>query len=146
MTIPKSKSLWPSIPRNVTWDRSGSFKPASPPASWARAEAAVSSVKTAAATPNLVSLELRDRAFASQVRIRNPPCINRLSGKNFPGESIPAHSLDRAPRSAQPHIELFSFYREEAAARRFEITPKYGRRSTLKTESKGWHRTQIYNI
>src|ERR1700693_4131446 len=123
MTIPKSKSLWPSIPRNVTWDRSGSFKPASPPASWARAEAAVSSVKTAAATLNLVSLQLRDQAFASQVRIRNPPCINRFYGARISALSPFRHTLSTKRHAAQPHIELFSFHREEAAARRSEITP-----------------------
>src|SRR3981189_2177774 len=99
----------------------------------------------AAATPNLVSLQPRDQAFASQVCIRNPPCINRLWARISPVSSF-RHTLSTERHAAQPHIELFSFHREEAAARRFEITPKYRRRSTLKTESKGWHRTQIYNI
>src|ERR1700730_2522763 len=38
--IPKSRSLWPSMPKKVTWERSGSFKLASPPASGACAQAA----------------------------------------------------------------------------------------------------------
>src|SRR6266852_6193122 len=38
MTMPKSRSLWPSIPRKVTWERSGSFKLASPPGSSALAD------------------------------------------------------------------------------------------------------------
>src|SRR5229473_8465114 len=71
--MPKSRSLWPSIPRKVTWERSGSFKLASPPASSARADAAPSKDRAAAVAANLanlqVNLQVRDQAFASQVSI-----------------------------------------------------------------------------
>src|SRR5215813_2551304 len=60
------------MPRKLTWERSESFRLASPPASLARATEAASSAREATA-PNFVSLETRDQAFVSQVRIHNPP-------------------------------------------------------------------------
>src|SRR5437588_9402659 len=53
--IPKSKSLWPSMPRKVTWERSGSFKLASPAACSARAEAVASSERSEEHTSELQS-------------------------------------------------------------------------------------------
>src|SRR6267378_487801 len=73
ITMPKSRSLWPSMPRKETWERSGSFKLASPPASSARAEEAPSKERVAAVAANLANLQLnlqvRDQAFASHVSI-----------------------------------------------------------------------------
>src|SRR6267154_4091236 len=99
MTMPKRRSLWPSMPRKVTWDRSGSFKFASPPASAAKADAAPSSVSTAAAALNLANLQLRDQAFASQVSIQNPPLVHRsqaFTRQWLPGQRFPAHFFSRA--------------------------------------------------
>src|SRR5215472_4439963 len=53
--MPKRRSVWPSMPRKLTWERSGSFKLASPPASSARAEAAARRAKAAGAA-NLENL------------------------------------------------------------------------------------------
>src|SRR3989442_991158 len=50
------------------------------------AEAAVSSASTRAAAPNLVNLQLRNQALASQVRIHVPPSNSRLQGYYFPEE------------------------------------------------------------
>src|SRR5260370_4015097 len=95
--MPKSRSVWPSVlPRNLTRERSGSFRLASPPASWASEDAAVLSESKAAAAPNLVMLQHRDQAFASQVSIHNPPQIIRSQGNGFPGEPLPAHFFGRA--------------------------------------------------
>src|SRR5260370_24861375 len=100
MTMPKSRSLWPSMPRKVTWDRSGSFKLASPPASSARADAAVSNVSARAAAPNLVNLQLRDQAFATQVSIHDPPQIIRSQGNSFRARRLPSHFFHAAPFGA----------------------------------------------
>src|SRR5713226_1325185 len=98
--MPKSSSWWPSIPRNVTWERSGSFRLASPPASSARAEAAPSNVSTAAALPNLANLHLKDQAFASQVSIPKSSVDHSFKwhsqGNCLPEQPIPAHFFDRA--------------------------------------------------
>src|SRR5260221_10459308 len=121
ITMPKSSSLWPSIPRKETLERSGSFRLASPPASSARAEAAPSSVSTAPAAPNLANLQLRDQAFASQVSIQNPPLVNRSQA--FTRQWLPRgngfrHTFSAERHWARPKSELFTFHQEEAAAHR----------------------------
>src|SRR5229473_19274 len=106
--MPKSRSLWPSIPRKVTWERSGSFKLASPPASSARAEAAPSKDRAAAAAANLANLQLNDQAFASQVSIPKSSVDHSFKwhSKAFhratalPGQPIPAHFFGQAPLGA----------------------------------------------
>src|SRR5258707_12556683 len=95
--MPKSSSVWPSVfPRNLTWERSGSFKLASPPASSARADASVRSVSTAAVTPNLMNLQPLKQALASRTLIHFPPSLIRSPREYFPAESLPAHLFDRA--------------------------------------------------
>src|SRR5271170_5901870 len=98
-TMPKRSSLWPSIPRKLTCERSGTFKAASPPASSAAdAAAPVKRLRTAAATLPLANLLPRDQALASQVRIKNPP--SRKIGFRVdrrPAHSFPAHYLVRQP-------------------------------------------------
>src|ERR1700743_408389 len=77
--MPKSSSLCPSIPRNETEDRSGSFKPASPPVSSVACAAndcaAVNSDNIVATAPNFAIRHASDRALVSQVRIDTPPVI-----------------------------------------------------------------------
>src|SRR5207248_10779892 len=118
MTMPKSRSLWPSIPRKETWERSGSLRLASPPASSARAEPAPSKVRTATA-PNLVNLQLRNQAFASQVSIHDPPLIIHSKGDHK--TSAPyyrrfRHTFSPERRWARAKHELFTFHQEEAVA------------------------------
>src|SRR5882724_13416979 len=111
MRMPKRRSLWPSMPRKVTWDRSGSFKFASPPASSAKADAAPSSVSTAPAAPNLANLQLRDQAFASQVSIQNPPLVNRsqaftrqwLPGATVSGTLFQPSAIGRGRKASCSH-------------------------------------------
>src|SRR5713101_8368186 len=144
MTMPKSRSLWPSIPRKVTWERSGSFKLASPPASSARADTAPSNVRMAAA-PNLANLQLRAEAFASQVSIHNPPYIICSQGNYMPGQQSPTHFFGRA---------LFG----AAEERIVHIPPGRSRRAPagdypqkwlakrLEDGPQGLRKTPIYNI
>src|SRR5713101_1693598 len=88
--MPKSSNLCPSTPRNWTWERSGSFRLASPPASsagCASVETALRSTRAAAATPAPVNLYFRtmqrhkNRALASQVLINHPPYHDRIPGE-----------------------------------------------------------------
>src|SRR6266853_1895734 len=94
------------MPRNETWERSGSFRAASPPAvsgdAWAKAAVPFDKTKaahTTLATANRLRSEL---ALASQVHISDPPSKilkqgNRLSSilagsKRSPlPHCIPAH-------------------------------------------------------
>src|SRR5216684_3444520 len=134
ITMPKSRSLWPSIPRKVTWERSGNFKLASPPGSSARAEAAPSKERTAAAAANLANLQLNDQAFASQVSIPKSSVDHSF---RWHSNSIQRHfrratacrdtrfqhTFSAKRRLARPKSKLFTFHREEAAAHRSVITP-----------------------
>src|SRR5579864_4991101 len=80
--IPTMSNLWPSMPRNETEERSGSFRPASPPASgagWAKA-ADAPRMTTARIDATVVARvwatrHPRDATLASQVRIGKPPLI-----------------------------------------------------------------------
>src|SRR6266403_1984986 len=125
ITMPKSRSLWPSMPRKETWERSGSFKLASPPASSARAEAAPSKDRAAAVAPNLANLQLNDQAFASQISIQNPPQIIQMASHRaiVCRESRLRHTFSARRCLARPKSKLFTFHQEEAAARRYVITP-----------------------
>src|ERR1700719_4188686 len=99
--IPIISSRWPSNPRNETEERSGSFRPASPPTSgdgWARAAEpeAMTMVRRPAAAAAFVWAKRhpRNTRSASQVRIENPP----LNGNNIrmttgSGYFDPAHGL-----------------------------------------------------
>src|ERR1700675_4950597 len=72
--IPIVSSLCPSIPRKVTWERSGSFRAASPPGfSWAEADAALSKVSRAPRAPAFANRLLSEPMLASQVHISDPP-------------------------------------------------------------------------
>src|SRR5438132_12949829 len=119
MTMPKSRSLWPAMPRKETWERSGSFRLASPPASSARAEPAPSDVSKAAAAPNLMNLQLRDQAFASQVSIHDPPSLIYSKGVHKAIGSRHCrfrHTFSTERRWARAKHELFTFHQEEAVA------------------------------
>src|SRR5262252_2308311 len=84
---PKSRSLWPSKPRKETFERSGNFKFASPPASWpdcataqgavrkniASTEEALKNKSPAAAETLSRELHPFDQALLSQVCIYDPP-------------------------------------------------------------------------
>src|SRR5229473_3504130 len=130
MTMPKSRSLWPSIPRKVTWERSGSFKLASPPGSSARAEAAPSKERTAAAAPHFANPQLNDQAFASQVSIPKSSVDHSFKWHSKAFHRATAcrdnqfrHTFSAKRRWARTKSKLFTFHQEEAAARRSETTP-----------------------
>src|SRR5579863_2249884 len=82
--IPKRSSLCPSIPRNETEERSGSFRLASPPTSSlacaANDCAAVNMENVAATAENFAIRHASDRALVSQVRIDTPPVISTKDG------------------------------------------------------------------
>src|SRR5439155_10245791 len=72
----------PSVPRNCTCDKSGSFRLASPPTSplgWAKAAAPVSVTKVKVAANVLANRHPRDARFAIQMR------MGILQGKNLLG-------------------------------------------------------------
>src|ERR1700752_1203744 len=74
--MPNSSSLWPSTPRKLTCERSGSLRLASPPASsldWAGALKAVTRLTAPAAAPNFAIRHAEDRALLSQVRMKTAP-------------------------------------------------------------------------
>src|SRR5689334_24479967 len=74
--MPNSSNLWPSMPRNCTVDKSGSFRFASPPVSsvaCAKAEVELSSHIAAAAATNFATRHAGDKALLDQVRINAPP-------------------------------------------------------------------------
>src|SRR5579864_7642001 len=78
--IPIISNLWPSMPRNETEERSGSFRPASPLASeagWAQAAEAPKVIITAAVADARFHTKRhpRDTSSASQMRIADPPLI-----------------------------------------------------------------------
>src|SRR5229473_3874334 len=134
ITMPKSRSLWPLTPRKETWERSGSFKLASPPASSARAEAAPSKDRAAAVAANLanlqVNLQVRDQAFASQVSIPKSSVDHSFKWHSKAFHRATAcrdsqfrHTFSAKRRWARTKSKLFTFHQEEAAARRSETTP-----------------------
>src|SRR5713226_6785879 len=125
ITMPKSRSLWPLMPRKETWERSGSFKLASPPASSARAEAAPSKVRTAAVAPYFANLQLNDQAFASQVSIPKSSIDHSFKrhSKAFHRATACRDTFSPKRRLARPKSKLFTFHQEEAAAHRSETTP-----------------------
>src|SRR6266849_5009417 len=151
ITMPKSRSLWPLMPRKETWERSGSFKLASPPASSARAEAAPSKDRAAAVAANLanlqVNLQVRDQAFASQVSIPTSSVdhsfrwhsngVQSISqGNCLPGEPPPAHFFGQAPLGANEEqiVHIPPGRSRRAPVRDY---PNWGRRSAPKTRRKG---------
>src|SRR6202171_4373570 len=75
--IPIVSSLWPSMPRNETWERSGSFRPASPPAvfgvDWARTAVPLNNIRAAQTAPAFANRPRSGRTPARQVRISDPP-------------------------------------------------------------------------
>src|SRR6266436_7174304 len=140
ITMPKSRSLWPSMPRKETRERSGSFKLASPPASSASVDAVPSKEREAAAAPNFANLLLNDQAFASQVSIPKSSVDHsfRWHSKAFRRATACRdtrfqHTLSARRCLARPKSKLFTFHREEAAAPVRDY-PKSNQRSALKTE------------
>src|SRR5215831_12486598 len=87
------------MPRKETFERSGNFRFASPPASWDSANAAVAAKNNnpAAATTLPRELHPNDQALLSQVRIYTPP-----------DPSFCAHGARR------PHACLHTCYRPSA--------------------------------
>src|SRR5580658_2408572 len=77
--MPKSSSLWPSMPRKFTNDKSGSFKLASPPGAWAsagacaNAAAAPKSITKNPATDFNALRQKLERLSEGKVRIKKPP-------------------------------------------------------------------------
>src|SRR5712671_4072405 len=86
---PIVSSLWPSMPRNEICERSGSFKPASPPtvsgADWARAAVPFNNIRAAHTAPALVNRLRSEHAPASQVDISDPPSriLNPANSRSF---------------------------------------------------------------
>src|SRR5207249_10729382 len=95
--IPISSNRWPSIPRKLTCDRSGSFRFASPPTSeedWPKAH--VVRAMTAATAPATI-FPIRhpwDATLASQMRIGIPPDENLSDVHEFKSH-IPVHSMTK---------------------------------------------------
>src|SRR4029077_8047703 len=90
--IPIVSSLCPSIPRNVTCERSGNFRPASPLGfSWAEADAALSKVSRAPAAPAFANRLPSEQTPASQVRISDPPSKSCNPVKVPSCDLLPAH-------------------------------------------------------
>jgi len=56
------------------------------------------------------------------------------------------HTFSPLRYKALPKSNLFSFHREDAAARRSRINPKNRLKNTTETGGKSGHKTQIYNI
>src|SRR6266436_8162747 len=87
--IPIVSSLWPSMPRNEICERSGSFRPASPPtvsgADWARAAVPFNNIRAAHTAPALVNRLRSERTPASQVDISDPPSriLNPVDARSF---------------------------------------------------------------
>src|ERR1700685_4405083 len=101
--MPKSSSLWPSMPRNWTCDKSGNLRLASPAASslaWARA--AMSSVAAAAAAPNFVIRHAKDQALVSQARIKTAPVRETDAGKTRQGDRQAATTRNHLLRQTTP--------------------------------------------
>src|ERR1700682_2000903 len=75
--MPIVNSCGPSMPRNVTWERSGSFRPASPPAvsgaDWARPAVTCKNIRPAHTAPAFANRPRSGHTPASQVRISDPP-------------------------------------------------------------------------
>src|SRR5258708_12672307 len=134
ITMPKSRSLWPSMPRKETWERSGSFKLGSAAGSSGRAETAPSKERGAAVAANLanlqVNLQVRDQAFASQVSIPKSSADHSFKWhsnghSNGIHRAVASrgsrfrHTFSAERHLARPKSKLFTIHQEEAAARRF---------------------------
>src|SRR5437870_4443423 len=94
--IPISSNRWPSIPRKLTCDRSGSFRFASPPTSeedWPKAHVVRAMTATAPATIFPIRHPW-DATLASQMRIGIPPDENLSDVHEFKSH-IPVHSMTK---------------------------------------------------
>src|ERR1700676_668224 len=95
--IPIVSSLRPSMPRNETWERSGSFRPASPPAvsgaDWARTAVPLNNIRAAQPAPAFANRPRSGRTPASQVRISDPPSriLKQGNSKSALKYRLPAH-------------------------------------------------------
>src|SRR5579863_5167941 len=97
--IPIMSSLCPSIPRNDTEERSGSLRLASLPASsadWANALDAHKVNRATAAVRSLPKPRLRNTVFASQVRMRVLPELERFKNDNWFSSCVRTHGKSRA--------------------------------------------------
>src|SRR5438445_13432924 len=87
--IPIVSSLWPSMPRNEFCERSGSFRPASPPtvsgADCARAAVPFNNIRAAHTAPALANRLRSEPTPASQVDISDPPSriLNPPNSRSF---------------------------------------------------------------
>ncbi len=153
--MPKSRSLWPSIPRKVTWERSGSFKLASPPGSSARAEAAPSKERTAAAAPHFANLQLNDQAFASQVSIPKSSVDHSFRWhsngiqRHFTGQLLAgtanSGTLFRPSAVGRERRANCSHSTRKKPPRAGPRLPQLGPAKRPKDEAQGLHKTPIYN-
>src|SRR5262249_11162205 len=159
----KRSSLWPSIPRKLTDDRSGSLRFASP-LSCARALAAQKTAASVAAPslPALIRPASRfasGQAFFNHVRIDNPPSrIQSYSNGASPAgaalvySSFPAHYLHRTLGSSRTGSVLAGYLLAPTRDRTGTcgrgavcLTPREG--STLTHPRVRAHfETKIYNI
>src|SRR2546429_1041422 len=145
MTMPKSRSLWPSMPRKVTWDRSGSFKLASPPASSARADAPPSNVSRAAGAPNLMNLQRKVQAVASHLSIHNPPFDHSFTGKWLP-KIVVSGTLFRPSAFWRDRRAICSHSTRKKLPRAGPGLLQIGPAKRPDDEAHGLHKTSIYNI
>src|SRR5207245_2308885 len=82
---------------------------------------------TAAAAPNLANLQHWDQAFVSQVRIQNPPSSLQICGtiesvKVAGNGRLLPHFFGWAFYGASRQLSFLSFYRQEAAAHRSDLS------------------------
>src|SRR5581483_2336647 len=156
--IPMSNSLWPSIPRKLTEDRSGSLRLASPPTSelgWARAFEAPKVTRATIVARVLAALHPLDAIFASQMRmgflhreeleVRMTTCL----GTAF------RHKNARTPNLQAPGAHCRNS--EHASTARLYRSAELGRvGSLLRRTALEWgvvyppgrvrHKTRFYNI
>ena len=126
--IPTNSRVWPSVPRKRTWERSGSFRLASPPAvsaaDWASAAVALNNVRAALTAPTFTNRLRSEPLPASQVRISDPPSRILIQGNFLSIHRLPAHLLA---------LEVLRQGAESMAYRNFlqAATPRLDRSSSL---------------
>src|SRR5256885_4116612 len=104
--IPNKSSLCPSTPRNVTCERSGSLRLASPPTSPAWAKAADARLSTAnAGVRILANRHALDATLASQKRMGSSRDENFNQDDHVSRDNSPSHStLSDSTGRAEPRI------------------------------------------
>src|SRR5215469_7171017 len=118
--IPIMSKRWPSMPRKVTDERSGSFRLASPLTCSGCARAAEAKTvrnENASATKPIV-LGQRGAKLADQMRMVIPPKLELTEYNGSKSESPRQNLRSRHKRGTLPHSEADSTRRSEVPSRR----------------------------